>query len=514
MTDVAHLIHESGKLSLSGLIRHHARYHAERIAVEDERRLLTYGELEERANRIANALLAAGLKRGDRIAALMENRCEFVEIEVAAAKLGLIVAALNWRLTDEELRHCIELVTPSLFFVSGRYTETLVRLGYGGDRLIDLDRDFEAMLRATPAKEAPNLAQPEDGLIILYTSGTTGMPKGALISQRAVIARSQIFYHDLRLDEADAFVAWAPFFHMVSNDHAMATLIHGGRVIVIDGFQPDKLVETVSRHRIGWFVVMPGMIERLAEELKKRQTVPAGIKAIGAMADLVPRHQLAEITTLLRAPYVNSFGATETGLAPASKNFVAIGTMPERLPKEQSSYCEIRLVDEDDVEVPDGEPGELAIRGPSLFSGYWQNRETNAKDFRHGWFHMGDVFVRHPDGTLEFVDRRKYLIKSGGENIYPAEIERVLLADPRIDEAVVVRRRDPHWGEVPVAFVVPRDPSLTVEDVLALCEGKLARYKFPKEIRFITHEEVPRSTTGKVQRHHLEVRLKEEKRSI
>lgn len=514
MTDVAHLIRSSANLSLAGLIRHHARYHADRIAVEDERRSVSYGELDERANRIANALLAAGLQWGDRIAVLMENRLEFVEIELAAAKLGLIVAALNWRLTNEELRYCIELVTPSVLLVSERYAETLVAFGYDDGRMINVDRDFEVMLQSVPAKEPPILAQPEDGLIILYTSGTTGMPKGALISQRAVIARSQIFYHDLRLDEEDAFVAWAPFFHMVSNDHAMATLIHGGRVIVIDGFQPEKLVEAVARHRIGWFVVMPGMIERLAAELKKCNIVPAGIKAIGAMADLVPRHQLAEITTLLRAPYVNSFGATETGLAPASKNFVAIGTMPERLPKEQSSYCEIRLVDEDDVEVPDGEPGELAIRGPSLFSGYWENPETNAKDFRNGWFHMGDVFVRNPDGTLEFVDRRKYLIKSGGENIYPAEIERVLLSDPRIDEAVVVRCMDSHWGEVPVAFVVPRDPTLTEQDVLALCEGKLARYKFPKEIRFIPHEEVPRSTTGKVQRHHLEVRLKEEKRSV
>lgn len=514
MTDVAHLIRESASLSLAGLIRHHARYHAERIALEDENRAISYGELDARANRIANALLSLGLQRGDRIAILTENRLEFLEIEVAAAKLGLIVAALNWRLTDEELRHCIELVTPSLRFVSARYADTLARLGYGGEGTINLDRDFEAMLQASPAKEPPILAQPEDGLIILYTSGTTGMPKGALISQRAVIARSQIFYHDLRLDEADAFVAWAPFFHMVSNDHAMATLIHGGRVIVIDGFQPEKLVDAVARHRIGWFVVMPGMIERLAAELKKRNVIPAGIKAIGAMADLVPRHQLAEITTLLRAPYVNSFGATETGLAPASKNFVAIGTMPERLPKEQSSYCEIRLVDENDIEVADGEPGELAIRGPSLFSGYWQNPETNAKDFRNGWFHMGDVFVRHPDGTLEFVDRRKYLIKSGGENIYPAEIERVLLSDPRIDEAVVVRRLDPHWGEVPVAFVVPRDPNLSEQDVLALCEGKLARYKFPKAIHFITHEEVPRSTTGKVQRHHLELRLKEKNRAV
>jgi fatty-acyl-CoA synthase len=129
---------------------------------------------------------------------------------------------------------------------------------------------------------------------------------------------------------------------------------------------------------------------------------------------------------------------------------------PTRLSKAQSPFCEVRLVDADDRDVPDGSPGELAMRGPTLFSGYWQAPETNARDFRGGWFHMGDVFVRNPDGTLDFVDRVKYLIKTGGENVYPAEIERVLLTDPRVAEAAVIRAPDPQWGEVPVAFVARR----------------------------------------------------------
>lgn len=158
--------------------------------------------------------------------------------------------------------------------------------------------------------------------------------------------------------------------------------------------------------------------------------------------------------------------------------------------------------------MPDGDPGELAIRGPTLFSGYWNAPETNAKDFRGGWFHMGDMFVRNPDGTLDFVDRRKYLIKSGGENIYPAEIERVLLADPRIGDAVVVRKPDDRWGEVPVAFVVRKDQGLTEADVVACCDGKIARYKLPKEVRFVTDAELPRSATGKIKRYELEAVLK------
>jgi fatty-acyl-CoA synthase len=226
------------------------------------------------------------------------------------------------------------------------------------------------------------------------------------------------------------------------------------------------------------------------------------------MADLVTPHVLAEVTELLGAPYLNSFGSTETGLPPATRSLIAIGEIPNRLSKQQSAFCEVKLVDPDDNEVETGLPGELAIRGPTLFSGYWQAEETNAHDFRGGWFHMGDVFRRNDDGTLDFVDRAKYMIKSGGENVYPAEIERVLMSDPRITEAAVVRAPDAKWGEVPVAFVSRRDSTITDADLLGLCRRDLAGYKCPRQFRFIEFSEFPRSTSGKVQRHELEARLK------
>jgi fatty-acyl-CoA synthase len=291
---------------------------------------------------------------------------------------------------------------------------------------------------------------------------------------------------------------------MVSTDQAIHALCLGGKVIVLPGYDVDRILHAVETENLWWLVAMPGMIEGLIEGAKRRRTVPCGIKLIGAMADLVPRHQLAEITALLRAPYANTFGATETGLPPASAGRVAIGAAPDRLPKIPSASCVFRLVDPDDNDVPDGTPGELAIRGPTVFSGYWNAPETNARDFRNGWFHMGDMFVRNPDGTIDFVDRVKYLIKSGGENIYPAEIEQVLLQDSRVADAVVVRQRDPAWGEVPIAFVARRDESLTEADLIAACRSRLAGYKRPKAIRFVGINDLPRSTTGKIQRHELE----------
>jgi fatty-acyl-CoA synthase len=242
--------------------------------------------------------------------------------------------------------------------------------------------------------------------------------------------------------------------------------------------------------------------------MKRHAVRPVGVRLCGAMADLVPAHQIAEVTALLGAPYLNSFGSTETGIPPASGNVIAVGEVPARLSKRQNAFCEIRLVDGEDREVPVGAPGELAFRGPTLFSGYWNAPETNAREFRGGWFHMGDMFVRNADGSLDFVDRLKYMIKSGGENIYPAEIERVLLADPSVADAVVVRRPDPTWGEVPVAVVARKDEALTSARLLARCRAELAGYKQPKDFVFVTLAELPRSTTGKIQRHEVEAWLK------
>jgi fatty-acyl-CoA synthase len=249
------------------------------------------------------------------------------------------------------------------------------------------------------------------------------------------------------------------------------------------------------------------MIEDFILKLKSTNTKPKPIGLIGAMADLVPRPLLKEITKLLNAPYYNTFGSTETGNPPASGNLIPIDTAPETLSKKQNNFCEIRLVDPDDNDVKDGEPGELAIRGPSLFSGYWGNEKANDDAFRNGWFHMGDVFKRNPNGLLDFVDRVKYMIKSGGENIYPAEIEQHIMLDPRIIDVAVVRKPHERWGEVPVAFVACNTEKIKSVDIIDLCRGRIANYKLPKEIYFVKSDEMPRSTSGKIQRHILEERL-------
>jgi len=309
---------------------------------------------------------------------------------------------------------------------------------------------------------------------------------------------------ELGLAAGDGFIAWPPMFHMASSDQVISSLCTGAQVFVVDGFDLERILPLVAQHRLWWLIVLPGTVDRFCAAIAAGGITPEGIGRIGAMADLVPPQQIAEITALLRTPFANTFGSTETGLVPASAGLLPIGRIPESLAKTVNALCEIRLVDAEDCDVPEGEPGELAIRGPTLFSGYWNAPGATAHDFRGGWFHMGDVFRRHPDGTLSFADRVKYMIKTGGENVYPAEIERVLLADPRVREAVVVRKADAQWGEVPIAFVARSDEALTADALLALCRAHLAGFKRPKEIHFVPFDRFPRSTTGKVQRGEVE----------
>lgn len=500
-------IADSGRASVFDLFRATVRRTPEKTAITSAAGDVTYRALEQRVLSLAAALVERGLKPGDRVALLSENRQEYAEMELAAACLGVIVACQNWRLETRELTYCIDLVDPALVITSDRFARAYAATGLACPALT-IETDWPLMLGA-PSDPAPlPYIDPESGLVILYTSGTTGMPKGALISHRAEIARMCAYRMDMNVTPNDDFVAWAPMFHMGSTDQVLATLMMGACIHVIDGYDARAIVDIMARQTLGWLLLMPGTIEPVVDILRTERPDVAGVCAIGAMIDLVPRTLAADLVQLSGSRYLNSFGSTETGLPPGSARTMN----PEELlngplSKRLSMLVDAVLVDEDDNEVPDETPGEMAVRGPTLFSGYWNAPDVNAKDFRGGRFHMGDMFVRHADGTFDFVDRAKYMIKSGGENIYPAEIERILLSDPRIRDAVVVRKPDAHWGEVPVAFVARKGTEIDAAAIEALCRAELAGYKRPKEVHFIDYDDFPRSTTGKIMRHELETRF-------
>jgi len=494
------------KSTVASLFAARARAAGNTRAIVDARGSHTYRELAERVARLAGHLRSRGVGQGDRIAVLSRNRCEYLEVFLAAGWIGAIVACQNWRLADAEITYCIDLVEPSLIICS---PDEAKRVSGRREAVLELGAAYEAAVADATPIAWPEPIDPESALLILYTSGTTGLPKGAVISHRAEIARNLVTRAELGIAPSDSYVAWSPLYHMGGAEYSLATLMTGGTVFVVDGFDGERIADIIKDEPIGWLLLMPGMVGRFADLLEQRRTKAKSIKLCGVMADLVPHADIARITRLLGAPYANTFGATETGNPPASAGTVPVGVVPTRLSKVQSAFCEVRLVDEEGRDVADGQPGELWMRGPTLFSGYWRADAVNAESFAGGYFHMGDVFVRNPDGTLDFVDRRKYLIKSGGENIYPAEIERVLLADPGVSEAAVVRAKDAKWGEVPVAFVARSDGSVTAERLIAACKAQLAGYKKPRDVVFIEYDAFPRSASGKVLRHELERRVPE-----
>jgi acyl-CoA synthetase (AMP-forming)/AMP-acid ligase II len=503
------LLRRSSASTVASLFAAQVRVHPSRTAAQDEARSFSYSELDRRARRLAAILADYGVGEGARVAILSENRIEYLEVFLAAARLGAIVACQNWRLAEPELAYCLDLVEPGVLLASPRHAGRLAELDRGRASPLVFGEAYEqALALGDPERAlAPAELDPEAPFLIRYTSGTTGFPKAAVISHRAEVTRNLVLRAEFGIAAEDAFVAWSPLYHMGAAEFSLGTLMTGGKVIVVNGFDPARLAEIVGRERLGWLLLMPGMVAEFAAELESRAIAAQGVKVCGVMADLVPPAEIARITRLLGAPYANTFGATETGCPPCSSSLIPIGLAPTRLSKQQSPFCEVRLVDAEDRDVPDGTAGELCMRGPTLFSGYWRAADATAQDFRGGWFHLGDVFRRNPDGTLDFVDRSKYLIKSGGESIYPAEIERVLLRDPRIAEAAVVGMADSKWGEVPVAFVARRDDRLNEDDLRQLCRQSLAGYKQPKAIHFIRLEDFPRSASGKVLRHQLAGRL-------
>jgi len=508
------LILRSGYLTVGEALKNNARIIPDRIAIEYEKGKLTFAQLNTRVNRLANAMTAIGISRGDRVAVLAENRLEYCEAVYAAAKLGAIVPCLNWRLSAEELKYCITLATPETIVLSSQNRNKFeeIRGEFSFLKrvvLLDESSETESEIAYTSLIESGRDVEPsaevfpEDALTIIYTSGTTGYPKGSIISHRAIFGRAWVWVRDLGLTPKDTFLGWAPMFHMASMDQMLVNGIIGAKFIPLPGFDPGKLARYLWAEPLGWFVLIPGTYDSMIEVLRGSNRKPVGARFVGAMADLVPSQTIAEITRLTNSPFLNSFGSTETGLPPATNSTFAIGAIPSDFSKKVNTMCEIRLVDPEDNNVPIGEPGELIIRGPSLCSGYWNNEEANQNDFRSGWFHMGDVFVMNADGTINFVDRRKYLIKSGGENIYPAEIERVLMSHGAVEEAIVVRASDPKWGEVPKAYIANSRP-VDAEELLELCKKKLAGYKKPRLFEFVPVEKFPRSTTGKILRHEVE----------
>ncbi|WP_254810973.1 class I adenylate-forming enzyme family protein [Natronosalvus amylolyticus] len=514
-------VSESGRFNVGDLLRKAARKYADNVAVSEPNRDVTYGELDDRVNRLSNSLLERYCEpENGTIAFLAENRGEVIEVMYAGAKTGCLVPGLNWRLEREELLHCVDLVEPDVLVVSERFREKAGWIEADAEsdpEIVTLDGDdgditYESLINdGSPDEPLPDRhIDPEQGLVVLYTSGTTGLPKGVVISHRAWLARGYTYIIDFDIQKGDCQLAWPPLFHIVSADWLPAIATVGGTYYPVDGFDTERTIEILQEDGggIGWLVLLPGVVERLLQYIDEHDVDVDSfrpVRNIGALVDLVDPKKVERITETFDMPFKNSYGATENGNVLSAGNDIPKGVRPgrEELAKVESSFVDMKLIDEDWNEVK--ERGELATRGPTICSGYLKNPEANAEDFNDGWFRTGDIFEHNDDGTYSFINRRKYLIKSGGENIYPAEIEQVLLEHELVEEATVVRVTDEKWGEVPRAIVGSHHPDeIDTDELMDMLDEQVARYKLPHFLDVVTPDQLPRSTTGKIVRDDLE----------
>lgn len=520
--DQMEFVRQTCRFTVGDQLRKSARMAGDVVAVDGPDATYTYRELNERTDALANGFEEHFGTDDVTAAILSENRVEGVEILYACAKLGVLVATLNWRLEREELVHCVDLADPDVLFVSERYAErrewidedaaaepTYVTLD---DTASTPDESvaYEALVEAGRGDPAPDSdVDPEQGFAVIYTSGTTGLPKGAVVSHRAELARSNQVVVDMNLKSGDSYISWAPMFHMSTVDWVVTMAYLRGTYHIVDGFDPDPIVDILqtTERPVAWLFLVPGVLERFIEYVEDEDVDTesfATVRCTGSLADLTSPERIARVTEIVGAPFHNSYGSTEVGWATAGR-LIPEGVTPteEDISKVESPLIDVKLVDEDWNEVPD--EGEIAVRGPSMASGYINNPEANDVEFHDGWFRTGDLFTRNDDGTYSYVSRRKYLIKSGGENIYPGEIERVLMEHDAIEDVVVVRVADVKWGEVPKAYVSTDVPdSLTREEVFEFVEGTIASYKLPHYIEIVESGSFPRGTTGKINRSTIE----------
>ena len=520
IADPAEFVRQSRTFNVGDLVRKSARMYEDRVAVSEPGREVTYAMLNDRVNAFANALVDRGYEPGEAsVAVLSENRGEMIEVMYAGAKIGCLVPVLNWRLEQEELVHCVDLVEPDVLVTTERFrdkaewiesdaevTPEVVNMD-GGD-----DVSYESLVDGgSTAEPLPDeTVDPEQGLVVLYTSGTTGLPKGVVISHRAWLARGYTYIIDFDLQKGDGQLAWPPLFHIVSADWLPAVATLGGTFYSVDGFDTERIVDILSQDGcgIGWMVLLPGVVKRLLDYIEEHDVAVdefREIRNMGALVDLIDPKKVQQVTETFDMPFKNSYGATEDGNVLSAGNDIPVGVRPddEDLRKVESSFVDLKLIDEDWNEVSGR--GELAAKGPTLCSGYIENPEANREDFKNGWFRTGDIFIENDDGTYSFVNRRKYLIKSGGENIYPAELEKVLLQHEEVEEATVVRVPDEKWGEVPRAVVSTYSPEdVHVDELMDMLRENLANYKLPHYLDIVHPDEFPRSATGKIVREEVE----------
>ncbi len=500
---------DGGYMNIGEWISKRAFLHQEKLFLrEEDGREFNNAEFDRRVNRMAHAFSALGIVRGERVAALMLNSSEFLEIFFACGKTGAIMVPVNFRLAVPELLYILGDSSPRALIYSSDFADKIRVIKtaglpisryfrHGGDNLPDdpLITDFISNFpvnEPAPAKEVTL----DDPLFIMYTSGTTGDPKGAILSHGNILFGAIHSLVGYGVNKSYKSLVVAPLFHvgaLVAS--AMPVIYAGGSLILKSFYNASEVIKLIVREKINYMFAVPVMFQLMtkSEEWDKADFSHVHFFISGGAPisiQVIRKYQEEK-----GVGFVQGYGLTETGrltsldLEDSIRKAGSVG--------KEVFHIRLRIVDQHDRDVAPGEPGEIVVRGPNVFKGYWNKPQETSEAMRGGWFHTGDMGRRDEEGFIYVIGRKQELIISSGENIYPAEVERAIQTIPQVREAAAVAMPDPTRGEVVAAFVMLHEAqSITEEDLINALQGQIAHFKVPKRVFFVN--DFPRNTTGKI----------------
>jgi len=490
----------------------------DKVAIVFEGKRYTFSQLNDRLNRLANALSNLGVDKGDRVAMLQVNCNQCVETYFATAKLGAIYVPLNFRAKGDELTYMLNSSEANTLFVGERYIDLVNSLRSGLSSVknfISIESKHDGMLYyedmlSSPAEEVVTEISDDDTTILMYTAGTTGLPKGVMLSHNsfAIYVLENVTPADPELEEGN--ILTVPLYH-VAGIQAMMAAIYGGRTLVMERqFEPVEWMELVEAEKANRAMMVPTMLKQLIEhpdfskhDLRSLRVItygaaPMSLEVIKKAVDVFPG-----------VSFINAFGQTETAstittLGP--EDHIIAGTEEEREKKlrrlssigKPMSDVEMKIVDEEGHQLPVGQVGEIVARGPRVMTGYWKDEEKTEKTIdKEGWVHTGDMGYMDEDGYFFLAGRTTDMIIRGAENICPEEVEAVLHSHPKIEEVAVIGIPDEEWGEQPRAIVVVKQgETATGDEIIEYCRARMSSFKRPRSVIFVN--ELPRNPMGKV----------------
>ena len=489
-------------------------------AIIFEGRTITHREFAERAFRLVGALRRLGVNRGQRVAILAQNCPEYMEVYAAGELGGWTTVTINYRLAAPEIAYILRDSAPHVLICEVELEDRLdadvrkqlrhVLIIRGGQA--EEDRSYEAALAAESREPPPALAEPDDVAFLVYTSGTTGRPKGVMLTHRGQMRSALISAFEALVQPTDRLALAMPFYHIGAKNQWLSHSLFGCPIILHRAFRPEPFLAAMREHAATVTLLAPTMLKDLLDLGCDRASVPS-LRKVYYSAAPMPETLLRRAMAALGPIFAQIYGMTESGGPGCTlhANQHVLDGPPEvtrrlRSAGQPMTGCEVRIMAPDGSFCPPGVRGEIVIRSEALMAGYWNNHAATLETLTNGWLHTGDIGETDAEGFVYVVDRAKDMIVSGGENIYSREVEEALLSHPGIADAAVVGAPDERWGETVMAFVVRRDgAALTPDDIIAHCRDRIAGYKRPRAVTFV--ETLPKLPNGKVEKFKLRAPL-------